>query len=327
MIRHDWTVSEIQELYQQPLMQLVEKAHAIHIQTFPEGEVQKAKLLNIKTGACPEDCKYCSQSIHNKTAIKREKLMSLAKVKEAIETAKAEGATRLCMGAAWRSPRASDLNQVIEMIQAVKEAGMESCVTLGMLTAEQANQLKLAGLDYYNHNLDTSPEYYESIISTRTYQDRLDTLQHVRQAGINVCCGGIMGMGETDADRISFLHQLAIQNPHPESVPLNNLIPVAGTPLENQQTLSPLNWVRMIALARILMPKSYVRLAAGRKDLSEEGHFLCFYAGANSIFWGDELLTEENSHVSRDEHILAACDIKICSGDKTACAKRENECC
>lgn len=304
-IRFDWSKEEIKQLFQWPLMELLSKAHQIHRQYFPKGDVQKSKLLSIKTGACKEDCGYCTQSAHYSTDSPVEKLASKEKVQEEILKAKAEGATRFCMGAAWRNPKDKDLEKIAEFIQCVKEAGMESCATLGMLTFEQAKYLKDAGLDYYNHNLDTSPEYYPKVITTRTYEDRLSTLNHVREAGINVCCGGIMGMGETQEDRISFLQQLAIMKPHPESVPINQLEAMKGTPLEGQKELPNFEFLRVIAVARILMPKSRVRLSAGRRKMSSEMQLLCFMAGANSIFIGEKLLTVNNNELTEDEKLFS----------------------
>lgn len=305
VIRHDWTRDEVNSLFALPFADLLYQAHSVHRENFNPNEVQVSTLLSIKTGACPEDCGYCSQSGHHKTGLQKEKLMSVEEVTKVAQTAKDNGATRFCMGAAWRSPREKDLSQVIEMIKAVKELGMESCVTLGMLTAEQAKQLKDAGLDYYNHNLDTSPEYYSTVTSTRTYQDRLDTLEHVRNADIHVCCGGILGMGETSDDRTGLLLQLANLPEHPESVPINMLVAIKGTPLGDATPLDPFEFIRNIAVARILMPKSHVRLSAGRGEMNEQTQALCFFAGANSIHYGEKLLTTPNPDVNEDQRLFA----------------------
>jgi biotin synthase len=296
--RTDWTLDEVHALLALPFADLVFYAQRVHRANFDPNEVQISTLLSIKTGACPEDCAYCSQSIRFETGLKSEPLMELDAVLEKARIARANGATRFCMGAAYRGPKQKQLEQIIEMIKGVRALGMETCVTLGMLTTDQAQQLKDAGLDYYNHNLDTSASHYEKIITTRTYQDRLDTLQAVRDAGINVCCGGILGLGETALDRAQLLHTLATLPQHPESVPINQLMQVPGTPLFGVEKPSSLDFVRVIAVARLLMPRSYVRLSAGRSDMSDETQALCFLAGANSIFYGDKLLTTENP----DEH-------------------------
>jgi biotin synthase len=280
------------------------RAQAIHRATFDPTEIQISTLLSIKTGGCPEDCAYCPQSAVHEDSVKAEKLMAVEKVLEEARKAKAAGAGRFCMGAAWRSPKERDLETVCAMIEGVKELGLETCVTLGMLDDSQATRLKGAGLDYYNHNLDTSPEYYGEIISTRTYQDRLDTLASVRDAGINVCCGGIVGMGEGETDRAGLIASLANLPAHPESVPINLLVRVEGTPLAKADEVSPLDFVRMIATARITMPKSRVRLAAGREDMTDETQTLCFLAGANSIFYGERLLTTPNPQAQRDRALL-----------------------
>jgi biotin synthase len=282
----------------------------VHRQHFDANTVQTSTLLSIKTGACPEDCAYCPQSGHYDTGLSKEQMLAIEEVISKATLAKENGATRFCMGAAWRSPREKDFVVVLEMIKAVKSLGLESCVTLGMLNQDQAARLKDAGLDYYNHNLDTSPEYYSSIITTRTYQDRLDTLQHVREVGINVCAGGIVGMGETLRDRLGLLQQLANLPEHPQSVPINMLVAVKGTPLENTEKLDWLQFVRTIATARILMPASYVRLSAGREEMSEEMQALCFNAGANSIFYGEKLLTTGNPETERDMALFAKLGIK-----------------
>jgi biotin synthase len=272
--------------------------------------VQLSTLLSIKTGACPEDCGYCPQSARFNTGLKAEPLLPLAAVKQAALEAKANGATRFCMGAAWRAPKDRDIEKVAEMVREVKALGLESCVTLGMLKPNQAQSLAAAGLDYYNHNLDTSPEYYSEVITTRTYDDRLETLANVRDAGLKVCCGGIVGMGESEADRVEFLRGLANLPAHPESVPINELVAVEGTPLAKAAPLSPLDFVRTIAVARILMPRSYVRLSAGRQQMSEETQALCFLAGANSIFYGERLLTTENPQNAKDRALFATLGIK-----------------
>jgi len=303
-IRFDWTRPEIDALFQRPLLDLVYDAATVHRQYFVAGEVQLSTLLSIKTGACPEDCKYCPQSGHYHTELVREPLLDLDTVEREPKAAKALGATRFCMGAAWKNPPAKDFPKVLAMVQTVKALGMESCMTLGMLTSEQADALADAGLDYYNHNLDTSPEFYGEIITTRTYQDRLETLGAVRDAGMKVCCGGILGMGETVSDRAGLIWQLATQNPHPESVPINLLVAVPGTPLADLAQIDPLDMVRAVAITRLTMPSSYVRLSAGREDMDEGIQALCFMAGANSIFYGERLLTTENPSVARDRALL-----------------------
>ncbi len=303
-IRFDWTRPEIDALFQRPLLDLVYDAATVHRQYFVAGEVQLSTLLSIKTGACPEDCKYCPQSGHYHTELVREPLLDLDTVEREAKAAKALGATRFCMGAAWKNPPAKDFPKVLAMVQTVKALGMESCMTLGMLTSEQADALADAGLDYYNHNLDTSPEFYGEIITTRTYQDRLETLGAVRDAGMKVCCGGILGMGETVSDRAGLIWQLATQNPHPESVPINLLVAVPGTPLAELAQIDPLDMVRAVAITRLTMPSSYVRLSAGREDMDEGIQALCFMAGANSIFYGERLLTTENPSVARDRALL-----------------------
>jgi len=293
-IRHNWEIDDIRALFEQPLNDLLFAAQAVHRRHHPPNEVQISTLLSIKTGGCPEDCKYCPQSVHYDTGLDAHGLLPVADVVTAARKARDAGATRFCMGAAWRSPTSSQTRKVCELVASVKHLGMETCATLGMLTAEQAGELADAGLDYYNHNLDTSPEYYRRIITSRGYQDRLDTLEHVRRAGIRVCCGGIVGMGETRDDRAGLLQQLANLPEHPESVPINNLVQVRGTPLHGTEPLPPLELVRCIAVARILMPASVIRLSAGRTELSEEAQALCFLAGAGSIFCGDQLLTTPN---------------------------------
>jgi biotin synthase len=302
--RHDWTREEVRELFGLPFPDLIFRAAQVHREHFDPSEVQISTLLSIKTGGCPEDCAYCPQSAKFETGVTAEKLMNLKAVLAEARAAKAGGASRFCMGAAWRSPKDRDLEKVCEMVEGVKALGLETCATLGMLTAEQALRLKGCGLDYYNHNLDTSPEFYGEIITTRTYQDRLDTLEHVRAAGINVCCGGIVGMGESLEDRVGMIATLASLPVHPESVPINMLVRVEGTPLAHSKTLDPLDFVRTIAVARITMPASMVRLSAGREDMSEETQALCFVAGANSIFYGPKLLTTPNPSRDRDLALL-----------------------
>ncbi len=299
-IRHDWQLNEIQDLFNLPFNDLIFKAQSIHRQHFDPNEIQVSSLLSIKTGSCSEDCGYCPQSARYDSDLTPEALLPVDEVLKAAERAKQQGASRFCMGAAWRSPKDRDIERVVEMVQGVKALGMETCVTLGMLTEEQTEKLKEGGLDYYNHNLDTSEDYYSEVITTRTYQDRLDTLERVRDAGINVCCGGIVGMGESDDDRAKLLQELANLPKHPESVPINMLVQVEGTPLMGTEQLDPLVFVRTIAVARILMPESRVRLSAGRNDMSDEMQALCFLAGANSIFYGDKLLTTDNPMTNRD---------------------------
>jgi biotin synthase len=303
--RHDWTREELRALFALPFPELLFRAQSIHRMHFDPREVQISTLLSIKTGGCPEDCAYCPQSASYETGVKANKLMDVDAVLADAKAARDAGATRFCMGAAWRSPKDKDLESVCEMIEGVKALGMESCVTLGMLTGEQAIRLKDAGLDYYNHNIDTSPEYYNEIITTRTYEDRLNTLANVRDAGIHVCCGGIVGMGEELEDRVGMLHTLATLPVHPESVPINMLMQVEGTPVSKGQSLDPLDFVRTIAVARIAMPKSMVRLSAGRENMSEEAQALCFVAGANSIFYGPKLLTTANPKQDQDRALIA----------------------
>lgn len=299
-VRNNWTIAEVQALFGLPFNDLMFKAQTVHRQHFNANEVQVSTLLSIKTGACPEDCKYCSQSARNKTNVEKERLLEVEKVLEAAEKAKSMGSTRFCMGAAWRNPKERDMPLVLDMIKGVKALGLESCMTLGMLNENQAKQLQDAGLDYYNHNLDTSPEHYNQIITTRTYQDRLDTLTHVRSAGMKVCSGGIVGLGETAVDRSSLLVQLANLPKQPESVPINMLVKVAGTPLADVDDLESFDFIRCIAVARIMMPKSHVRLSAGRSAMNEQMQSLCFLAGANSIFYGCKLLTAENPETDKD---------------------------
>ncbi len=304
-VRNDWKIDEIKALFELPFNDLLFKAHSIHRETFDPNKVQVSSLLNIKTGACPEDCSYCSQSSKYDTGLEREKLMEIDEVLKQAQNAKNKGATRFCMGAAWRNPTDKSLDKVIPMIQGVKAMGMETCVTLGMLSPKQASALKKAGLDYYNHNIDTSKENYSNVVTTRKFQDRLDTLEAVAEANINVCSGGILGMGETEADRASMLQSLANLEKHPDSVPINLLVPIPGTPFENIKPPSESEFVRTIAVARILMPNSVVRLSAGRLDMGEGMQALCFFAGANSIFYGDQLLTTDNPTVANDKLLFS----------------------
>jgi len=300
-----WNHQEVADIYSQPFNDLIFKAHEIHRQNHPANTLQAARLLSIKTGACPEDCGYCSQSGHYSTHVEKEKLMSVDEVLAKAREAKEQGAARFCMGAAWRCPPEKAFPQLAAMIKGVKDLGLETCMTLGMLNAEQAQALKEAGLDYYNHNIDTSPSYYEKVVSTRKFSDRLDTLACVREAGINVCSGGILGLGETREDRIEFLLTLANLDKPPESVPINRLIPVEGTPLSKVPQVEGLEVVRTIATARILMPQSAVRLTAGRTEMSDELQALCYFAGANSVFLGDKLLTEANPTINKDAALFA----------------------
>ena len=312
--RHDWSQAEIIALYRQPLNDLLHRAQSVHRQCFNPNEIQLSTLINIKSGGCPEDCAYCPQSVRYNTGVENEGLMSCEQVLTAARRAQESGAGRFCMGAAWRSPKDRDIDKVAEMIAGVKQLGLETCVTLGMLKPGQPERLKRAGLDYYNHNLDTSESFYGTIISTRTYQDRLDTLQRVRDAGINVCCGGIIGMGESVDDRTSLLQTLACMPRHPESVPINTLVRVTGTPLAEQQETDPMELVRTVATARILMPHAYVRLSAGRTEMSDSTQALCFYAGANSIFYGEKLLTTDNPQFSRDKALFERLGLSASSG-------------
>jgi biotin synthase len=302
--RNDWTLAEVQELFDLPFMDLVFTAQRVHRLFQSPNTVQISTLLSIKTGACPEDCAYCPQSVRFETGLETSELMEIDAVAARAQAAKNSGATRFCMGAAYRSPKPKDLRKVLAMVRAVKSLGLETCATLGMLNADQAQDLKQAGLDYYNHNLDSSAQYYEKIITTRTYQDRLDTLQAVRDAGISVCCGGIVGMGEEAQDRVQLLHTLATLPEHPQSVPINQLVRVAGTPLSDATPLDPFDFVRTVAAARILMPKSHVRLSAGRAEMSDELQALCFMAGANSIFYGEKLLTTGNPDTEHDRNLF-----------------------
>ncbi len=303
-LRHDWSREEILALFELPFMDLLYRAQQVHRAHFDPNRIQVSTLLSIKTGACPEDCAYCPQSAHHHTELDVERLLPVEAVVAEARAARERGATRFCMGAAWRQPRDRDLDRVIEMVRAVKAEGLETCLTLGMLTREQARRLAEAGLDYYNHNLDTSPEFYGEIISTRTYEDRLQTLEHVREAGLHVCAGGIIGMGESRADRAGLLQQLANLPKHPESVPINLLVRVEGTPLADVEPPDPFEFVRTIAVARLLMPASRVRLSAGRTDMDDSLQALCFLAGANSIFYGERLLTTPNPEADRDRRLF-----------------------
>jgi biotin synthase len=310
-VRHDWSRTEIEQIWCLPMPELIFRAQKVHRTFHRPEEVQLCRLLSIKTGGCPEDCAYCPQSAHYETGVKRRALLDTAEAIAAAKRAKADGATRFCMGAAWREvPRGQEFDQVLEMVRGVSALGLEVCCTLGMLTLEQAFELKRAGLTAYNHNLDTSPEFYGKIISTRSYRDRLETIAHVRRAGITVCCGGILGMGESDQDRIGLLRELSNFDPHPESVPINVLVRVEGTPLGSVPDVDPLTVVRAIATARILMPGSIVRLAAGRERMSQEAVTLCFLAGANSIFTGEKLLTTSNPPTAEDETLLETLGMK-----------------
>lgn len=305
MLRNDWTLAETKAIYQQPLLDLLFTAQTLHRQFFKANTVQISTLLSIKTGKCAEDCKYCAQSARYKTNLKSEKRVAVDRVISEAKAAKASGSSRFCMGAAWRNLHERDMPYILEMVQAVKALGLETCMTLGMITDSQAERLKAAGLDYYNHNLDTSRENYANIITTRTFDDRLETLQHVRESGLKVCSGGIVGLGESQQDRISLLHELATLPKHPESVPINMLIPIQGTPLADVEKLDVIEWIRTIATARILMPKSYIRLSAGRESLSDSDQALAFMAGANSIFSGEKLLTTPNAGQGKDQQLFA----------------------
>ena len=305
-----WTVEEVLALYELPLMDLLWRAQAVHREHFDANAIQRSTLLSVKTGGCSEDCGYCSQSARYQTDTERERLMPVDEVVAAAKAAKAKGASRFCMGAAWRGPKDNDLDQVLAMVREVKALGMQTCVTLGMLKDGQAEKLKDAGLDYYNHNIDTSPEFYGQIITTHTLQDRLDTLDKVRDAGINVCCGGIVGLGETKKSRAALIAELANMNPPPDSVPINNLVQVEGTPLDGAEAIDPFDFVRMIAAARITMPESYVRLSAGRQQMDDALQALCFMAGANSMFYGERLLTTDNPDADADDKLFARLGLK-----------------
>ncbi len=317
-IRNDWMRDEIQELYNQPFLDLVFQAQQIHRQNFPANTVQVSTLLSIKTGKCPEDCKYCSQSAHYDSKLEAEKRIAVSKVIEEAKQALDAGSTRFCMGAAWRNPHERDMPYVLEMVQEVKALGLETCMTLGMLNQSQAERLKNAGLDYYNHNLDTSREYYSNIISTRTFDDRLMTLDFVRSSGMKVCSGGIVGLGENTKDRIGLLHELATLPIQPESVPINMLVPIEGTPLADVEKLDVTEWIRCIAVARIIMPKSYIRLSAGRESLSDSDQALAFMAGANSLFSGEKLLTTPNAGKGKDKLLFEKLGINIEKAKPTA---------
>ena len=306
-----WTKTEVLALYEKPFMELMFEAQKVHRAHFPELNMQLSTLLNVKTGGCPEDCHYCPQAARYHTGVKAEKLMSTQAVQEQAQAAKEAGATRFCMGAAWRELKDRDVPKIVDLVREVKALGLETCMTLGMLTCEQAAALKEAGLDYYNHNLDTSPEHYSEIITTRTYDERLQTLSHVRDAGMKVCCGGIIGLGEAREDRVGMLVILANMQPYPESVPINQLVPISGTPLENTAALDPFEFVRTIAIARILMPKARVRLSAGRTTMSDELQALCFLAGANSIFYGEKLLMTANPQMAHDQAMLQHLGIPV----------------
>jgi len=316
-----WSVDAVAQLFALPFNDLLYRAQQIHREHFAPGEVELATLLSIKTGGCPEDCAYCPQAARYHTGVTAEKILPLEEVVAAAKAAKQNGATRFCMGAAWREPKGRDIEKVQAMVSAVKALGLETCATLGMLSGQQARQLKHAGLDYYNHNLDTAPEFYGKIITTRVYQDRLDTLHHVRGAGIKVCCGGIVGMGETRGQRAGLIAQLANLDPYPESVPINHLVQVPGTPLDGIEPLDPLEFVRSIAVARITMPRARVRLSAGRRELGEAVQALCFLAGANSIFYGEKLLTTGNPEAQADRALLAKLGLKTrLEGNPAQCA-------
>ena len=319
MLRHDWSREEIRQIHDLPLPALLYRAQTAHRAFHDPDAVQGCALLSIKTGNCPEDCAYCPQSAHYKTDVEGETLLSVEQTLDRARQAKVGGATRFCMGAAWRdAPLGAEFDRVVEMVRGVRALGLEACCTLGMLSQDQADRLAEAGLTAYNHNLDTSPEFYGEIITTRTYQERLDTLDRVRRSGVTVCCGGIIGMGESVEDRLGLLHQLARQNPHPESVPINSLVRVPGTPLAEAPAVSALDFARVIATARILMPSSIVRLSAGRLELSEEGQALCFLAGANSVFLGERLLTTPNPNEDEDGQLLAKLGMRLCSEPLTA---------
>jgi biotin synthase len=327
-VRHDWTRAEAQALYDLPFNDLVFRAATVHRQNFDANKVQMSRLLSIKTGGCAEDCGYCSQSAHHATGLKASKLMEVERVLAEARRAKAGGATRYCMGAAWRSPKDRDMDAIVAMVEGVKALGMETCMTLGMLSDQDVARLRGAGLDYYNHNIDTSERYYSEIIKTRTFADRLDTLARVREAGIKVCSGGIVGMGEEAQDRVDMLVTLANLSEHPESVPINMLIAIPGTPLENVKRIDGIEFVRTIALARLMMPKSFVRLSAGRTEMSDETQALCFFAGANSIFCGDTLLTAQNPDQDKDAALFARLGIKPLALDKgEACEYEQGSAC
>lgn len=324
-VRHNWTVEEVRTLLEKPFMDLMFEAQLVHRQYQQHNYVQVSTLLSIKTGACPEDCKYCPQSAHYRTDVDRERLMEVEHVLEAAEKAKNSGSTRFCMGAAWKNPKARDMPYLLDMIKGVKSMGLETCMTLGMLTPNQADELATAGLDYYNHNLDTSPEFYGNIITTRTYQDRLDTLSHVRDAGMKICSGGIIGMGESVSDRASLFVELANLPVHPESVPINMLVKVKGTPLEEVDDVEPFDFIKLIAIARIMMPKSAVRLSAGRESMNEQMQALSFMAGANSIFYGCKLLTTPNPDEDSDMQLFKKLGINSVEVSQKPDQVQENE--
>ena len=304
VVRNDWSRTEVQALFEMPFNDLLFRAQCVHRENFDPNAIQVSTLLSIKTGGCPEDCNYCPQSAHHDADLEPGRLMDVEEVVSAAKSAREAGASRFCMGAAWRNPRGKNFERVLEMVRRVRDEGLETCATLGMLDEQQALELKQAGLDYYNHNLDTSPEFYGNIITTRTYDDRLDTLTHVRDAGINVCCGGIVGLGEDREDRVALLCELANLPEHPGSVPINQLVKVEGTPLDQQTDIDGIEFVRTIATARILMPASWVRLSAGRSDMTDEMQALCFFAGANSIFYGEKLLTTGNPDTANDDALF-----------------------
>jgi biotin synthase len=319
-LRHNWSLTEVRDLHELPLFDLIDQARSVHLKHHLNNSLQLCTLLSVKTGGCPEDCGYCSQSSrHHKSPVEPQRLLDVQAVVEAARAAKLNGATRFCMGAAWRSVKDGPaFERVLEMIRGVKAQGLEACVTLGMLTPEQAGKLREAGLDSYNHNLDTSRDYYPNVVSTRSYDDRLETLRAVRNAGIGVCCGGIIGMGESLDDRCRLLIELSQLDPHPESVPINSLVAISGTPMENQPRVDPIAVVRMIATARVLLPKSRVRLAAGRQELGREGQILCLYAGANSIFYGDQLLTTPNPEPGTDVELIRVTGLQPLLPDMTS---------
>jgi len=317
-IRHDWSVAEIEALFELPFNDLLFRAQSLHREFFDPNTVQVSTLMSIKTGSCPEDCAYCPQSAHHDTGLEKEKLLLIENILKEARAAKEKGASRFCMGAAWRSLHDRDVDYIVELVSGVKEMGLETCMTLGMLKEDQAKTLKQAGLDYYNHNLDTSREYYGDIITTRTYEDRLETLKYVRDAGMNVCCGGIVGMGEDRHDRAGLLYELATMEKHPESVPINLLVQVEGTPLEGVEELDSFEFIRSIAVARILMPASYVRLSAGRENMNDETQALCFFAGANSIFYGEKLLTTPNPESDKDMQLFSRLGLRT---EATSCSE------
>jgi len=317
-LRHDWSVAEIEALFALPFNDLLFRAQTLHREFFDPNTVQVSTLMSIKTGSCPEDCAYCPQSAHHDTGLEKEKLLAIENIMKEARAAKDKGASRFCMGAAWRSLNDRDVDYIVELVSGVKELGMETCMTLGMLKEDQAQTLKKAGLDYYNHNLDTSRDYYGDIITTRTYDDRLETLQHVRDAGMNVCCGGIVGMGEDRTDRAGLLYELATMPKHPESVPINLLVQVEGTPLDGVDSIDSFEFIRTIAVARILMPASYVRLSAGRENMKDETQALCFFAGANSIFYGEKLLTTPNPESDKDMQLFAKLGLQT---EATSCSE------